>query len=133
MDKLPCIYLFNSLIYVKAWLSATSAEDAPVNDLQLWSDLHEYRKLDPAVAEAAITTLGRHLWYVTEEVTPFALFSTLVSETDKIQIVQSLIKARDDKPQKGSANFSTVKKINKSTVFDRKKFVAAVQLPSCQH
>jgi hypothetical protein len=114
IDKLHRICLFNSLIYVKAWLSATSAADAPINDLRLWNDLHEYRKIDPAIAEAAIKTLDRHLWYITEEVAPFALFSTLVTETEKKQIVQSLIKARDDKPlQKGVPTFPQLKSSTK--------------------
>jgi len=39
MNKLSCICLFNALFYLKAWLSAGSAADAPVNDLQLWNDL----------------------------------------------------------------------------------------------
>jgi hypothetical protein len=98
IDKLHRICLFNALIYIRAWLSATSARDAPVNDLQLWNDLNKYSQVDPGVADAARTALQRHLWYVTEELAPFALFSPLVSDSDKKEIVQQLMKSKDDAP-----------------------------------
>jgi hypothetical protein len=45
MDNLRRVCLFNVLFYVKAWLSASSAADASVNDLQLWNDLMWYKGL----------------------------------------------------------------------------------------
>lgn len=96
MDKLRRICLFNALFYVKAWLSARSAADASVNDLQLWNDLIWYKRFDPAVAQAAMTALNRHLWYLTEEIAPFALFSTLLSDSKKKQVIQQLLKHEDD-------------------------------------
>ena len=96
MDKLRRMCLFNALFYVKAWLSAGSAADAPVNDLRLWNDLMWYKRFDPAVAQAAMTALHRHLWYLTEEIAPFALFSTLLSDSNKKQVVRQLRRHEDD-------------------------------------
>lgn len=96
MDKLRRICLFNALFYVKAWLSACSAADASVNDLQLWNDLIWYKRFDPAVAQAAMTALNRHLWYLTEEIAPFALFSTLLSDSYKKQIIRQLLRHEDE-------------------------------------
>src|SRR6218665_1861836 len=50
MEKLSRVCMFNALFYVKAWLSTTSAADAPLNDLQLWHDLNMYTKTDAGVA-----------------------------------------------------------------------------------
>src|SRR6218665_2596948 len=77
-----------------AWLSMTSAADAPVDDLQFWHDLIIYTKTDSGVAGAAITVLDRHLWYLAEEIVPFELFSNLVSESEKRQIARQLLKVR---------------------------------------
>jgi hypothetical protein len=96
MDKLRRVCLFNALFYVKAWLSARSAADAPVNDLQLWNDLMWYKNFDPTVAQVAITALNIHLWYLTEEIAPFALFSTLLSDTDKKKIIRQLLRHEND-------------------------------------
>jgi hypothetical protein len=98
MDSLHRICLFNALLHVKFWLSATSAVDAPVNDLQFWNDLKWFRKVDPVVADAALTALNRHLWYLTEEITPLALFSNLVSDAEKKQIARQLLRMKDDAP-----------------------------------
>ena len=98
MEKLRRVCMFNAMFYVKAWLSMTSAADAPLNDLQLWHDLYIYTKTNSGVAGAAITALDRHLWYLAEEIVPFALFSNLVSEPEKRQIARQLLKGRDTEP-----------------------------------
>jgi len=42
--------------------------------------------------------LDRHLWYLAEEIVPFALFSNLVSESEKQQIARQLLKVRGTDP-----------------------------------
>ena len=39
LENLRRFCMFNAMFYVKTWLSAVSATDAPSNDLQLWHDL----------------------------------------------------------------------------------------------
>jgi len=89
-------FLFFTPTNVKAWLSAGSAADAPVNDLQLWNDLIWYKQFIAAVAQAAMTALNRHLWYLTKEIAPFALFSPLVSDSNKKQVIRQLRRHKDD-------------------------------------
>ena len=98
MENLRRVCMFNAMFYVKAWLSVVSAVDAPVNDLQLWHDLNIYSKTDSSVAEAAIAVLNRHLWYLSEEIVPFALFSDFVSDSEKRQIARRLLTVRQTEP-----------------------------------
>ena len=74
LEKSEALCKFNALFYVEKWLRSSAGADAPFNDLQLWHALHDYRKYDSAVADAAITALERHLWYLTEECAVFSLF-----------------------------------------------------------
>ena len=69
--------LFNSLIYVKSWLTAL------FNDLQIWNDLNDFTNKDPEIAEAAITAMQRHFCYLTEECVPFVLFSDQISAAER--------------------------------------------------
>jgi hypothetical protein len=41
--------------------------DAPLNDLQLFKACHEYGSTSVTISKAATSTLGRHLWYLGEE------------------------------------------------------------------
>ena len=75
--------LFNSLIYVKSWLTAPREVDAPSNDLQLWNDLNDFINVDLEIADAAITAMERHFWYLTEECVPFVLFFDQISAAVK--------------------------------------------------
>src|SRR6218665_2014367 len=98
MEKLRRVCMFNAKFYVKAWLSTTSAADAPLHDLQFWYDLNIYTKTDSGVAGAAITALDRHLWYLAKEIVPWALFSNSVSKSEKRQIAHQLLKVRGTEP-----------------------------------
>ena len=52
--------------------------------------MHDYQKCDSAVADAAITALERHLWYLTEECAVFSLFSNRVDDSERQQIARQL-------------------------------------------
>lgn len=82
-DALRRICIFISLIYVKFWNRATSATDAPVNDLILMQQLHVYRSYDNEVAQTAINSFAEHLWYLGSELITLALFSDQVTSATK--------------------------------------------------
>ena len=82
---------FNSLIYVPYWLTASIGADAPINDLILYKKLLKYKELDAEVAEIAISKLSLHLWYLTEEVVAFALFSNKLDNDDKARMAAKLL------------------------------------------
>ena len=90
VEKLEALCKFNALFYVEKWLRSSVGVDAPFNDLQLWHSLNDYRRYDSAVADAAITALERHLWYLTEECVVFSLFTNHVDDAERQQIARQL-------------------------------------------
>ena len=90
LDKLTHFVTFAIHIYVKWWFTCSSAIDAPVHDLSLFHQLHSYKEIHSKLAEATITTLNRHLWYLSEEYVPILLFSNTVSDLDKMEILHHL-------------------------------------------
>ena len=86
--------LFSALYYVPWWLSASRAVDAPVNDLEMWKFLQQYKTVDKNLATKAILSLERHLWYLTEELTPLCLFSDKLSNAEKSQMARNIHKQK---------------------------------------
>lgn len=81
---------FGALIYSKIWIEAPLAADAPINDLQLWKRLKSYEVIDAEISAAAREVLERHLWYLSDELVAFALFSDKVSCDEKVGIIQKM-------------------------------------------
>ena len=82
--------LFLILYYVKPWMTATLASDAPVNDLILANSLrkmpsHLLRSypLFENMGDAMKTRLEEHLWYLSEELVVMSLFSDKLDEQQK--------------------------------------------------
>ena len=82
--------LFLILYYVKPWMTATLASDAPVNDLILANSLrkmpsHLLRSypLFKNMGDAMKTRLEEHLWYLSEELVVMSLFSDKLDEQQK--------------------------------------------------
>ena len=82
--------LFTALIYAPAWLSASQAVDAPVNDLLLLKRPVQYRKVDSQIAEAALPVIRWHLWYLRPQTLLFALFSDSVEDAVKLEMAEKL-------------------------------------------
>ena len=58
----------------------------------LLNKLISYRKVDKPCADAAIKALSAHLWYLTEELAPLALFSSQVPNETKQQMADMLLR-----------------------------------------
>jgi len=82
--------LFVVLIYVRAWMTSTQSCDAPVNDLRLIQQLTQYRATSDAISSSGLRAVGRHLWYLGQELTPMALFSSQVPAEVKQRMVIKL-------------------------------------------
>ncbi|KAJ8416190.1 hypothetical protein AAFF_G00382120 [Aldrovandia affinis] len=67
---------FITHIYTTCWLPYDTAIDAAWNDLTLYHHLYVYKSIDTGIAASTIKALERHLWYLTGEMLPLALFST---------------------------------------------------------
>ena len=75
-EKVRDFVTFVTLIYCKWWLQCSVAVDAPWNDLQLFKDLCQYSQVSAAISSSAVKAFERHLWYLTAEMIPLALFSS---------------------------------------------------------
>ena len=65
---------FVCLVYVKWWVRCPLVCESGIVDLELLSDIRNYP--DKIISTAAENALKRHLWYLTEELAPLALFSS---------------------------------------------------------
>ena len=83
--------VFNVLLYVPHFLSAGVGSDAPFNDLKLFKLISKFRIIDGELADTALNVLRRHLWYLTEEVVVFSLFSNKLSSDEKSRIAAKLL------------------------------------------
>ena len=82
---------FVTLVYSKWWMSCNSAVDASWNDLQLFHDLLRYDVIHPEVSRSAVRAFKNHLWYLTEEMVPLALWSTKVSSAEHRALADRLL------------------------------------------
>ena len=75
-SKLERIVTFLALFYTCHWMTATIAADAPINDLLFMKDMIQFRQYDSQLSTAVLNKMQNHTWYLTQEIVPFALFST---------------------------------------------------------
>ena len=78
LEKLWRFGRYAVLFYVPSFLLSSSGRDAAINDLQLYKALLKYQNVDKELAQSAIATLNRHLWYLAPHTVMFALFSNKV-------------------------------------------------------
>ncbi|KAG0712250.1 hypothetical protein GWK47_018903 [Chionoecetes opilio] len=88
--RLERLNLFLGLFYTPMWMSSTLAADAPANDLQFMKDMMKFKRTDPEIAQAVLQKLENHKWYLTQEVVPFALFGSRLSDKEKQDIAAKL-------------------------------------------
>ena len=80
---------FYSLIYTKFWLSASVGVDAPYNDLNFYINLVKFSAIDRTVADTALK-FQFHIWYLTQELVVFRLFSNKLDMATKIRMAEKL-------------------------------------------
>lgn len=81
---------FGVLVYVKYWVEAPLASNAPWSDLSLWNDMTKYHDIDPEVTGIVKKAFKSHLWYLSDELVGLSLFSKKVSVDDKVEIVEKM-------------------------------------------
>ena len=77
-------------------MTSCTAVDAPWNDIQLYKHILEYAEVTPRVAGSALKALKRHLWYITEEMVPLALFSKKVPSQEKEALARKLLSVKPE-------------------------------------
>ena len=91
LPKIRDFVMFATIIYSSWWITCSNTADAPWNDLDLYKRLLAYDSVNSSVSQSAIKALKRHLWYLTEEMVPLALFSGIVPNTQKQAIAVKLL------------------------------------------
>lgn len=87
---------FATLIYSTWWMTCSSATDAPWNDLMMFRSLLMYADVHPKISESALKAFKRHLWYLTEEMVPLALWSTKVPPAEQRALADRLLAMKPD-------------------------------------
>lgn len=85
---------FIALVYFSWWATACSTVDAPMHDLAFAKDIIEYSKVSKCVSESAQKAFSRHLWYLTSEMIPLALFSKKVPDSERESIARKMIQLK---------------------------------------
>ena len=91
-QRLERFVLAAALFYVPWWLRAGVAADSPVNDLSLIKSIQSYSLIDQQVSTSAMGAFKKHLWYLTEELIPLALFSSTLNDFEKKRIAEEIKK-----------------------------------------
>jgi len=91
VPKIRAFATFITHVYCMWWLTCTKTADAPWNDLQLFKRLLQYQSVDKNIAQSATRALSRHLWYLTAEMVPLALFSSQVPLAERQALADALL------------------------------------------
>ena len=107
--KRVCVFLVS--IYVRHWFEAPRAVDAPINDLLLLKEIEAYELVDADVAKKAMDKVKGHLWYLSEDLAPLAMFSKKVSLEEKTQMLQNIKAASPTKSDLRRVDMKTTSKV----------------------
>ena len=107
--KLERFAAFACLYYIKYWVMAPLASEAPFADLTLYKDMLDYHDHDAPIAAAVLAKLRNHTWFFNQEYVAFNLFSNQVSDQIKMKIVDKLLIAKP--PKKYKWGFPSVVKL----------------------
>ena len=99
---------FSVSIYVKHCFTASDSASAPQNDLTIVKELHNYKKINKGIANAAINKFKNHLWYLSEELVVLGFFDDNISIDAKEKMRTALKKSSEPEPPK---KFPSMKKL----------------------
>ena len=91
VEGLERMVKFSCLVYVPYFLSSSIGSSAPNNDLEFLKTLYKYMLIDPALANAALTTFKRHLHYLSGQKILFSLFSNKIDSDKKSRIAARVL------------------------------------------
>lgn len=96
IQKFMKVCEFIIFIYVKAWFRASSAIDAPKNDMIFFKEIKEWASIDAAISKQTVQKMKGHLWYISPELCGLSLFDERVSYDIKRKMVLALQKAPEN-------------------------------------
>lgn len=71
-------------------------KDGPWNDLKFYQSMLAYAAVNPEISHSAINAFKRHLWYITTEMVPLALWSNKVPADERHALVERLLAVKPD-------------------------------------
>ena len=77
-----------SLAIVPFWFENIDGANAALHQLRLYQKLVNLRPHATVLVDAVVDRLQDHLWYVSEEITPLALASPLMSDEDRAELAE---------------------------------------------
>ena len=83
--------------YIPHFLTANIRADAANNDFSLYKKLKKFRQVDQDLADEALATLSRHLWFLALNTVLFILVSEKLEDDDKSRIVVKLLQLSKSK------------------------------------
>ena len=89
------VCVFAVRVYLKVWISAPQASDAPYNDLLLLKSLLEYSSIHSAISKSTSRKFSNHLWYLSQELVSLAFFDSRVSSSTKRLMVSAMQNEED--------------------------------------
>jgi hypothetical protein len=104
-------------------MTSSNAVDAPWNDLNLFHSLLKYKSVNSVVSDSAVKAFKSHLWYLTEEMVPIALWSNKVPESARRALADKLLAVKPETPVR-------VPKHRFGTGFGKPKLPSTVSLSS---
>ena len=96
LSDLKRIGLYAVKLYIPHFLTSSTGVDAPYNDLNLYKNLEKFKQVEEDLAKEVLKVLGRNLWYLTEIIILFSLFSSRVDDDMKSRIAAKLVSLTPD-------------------------------------
>lgn len=91
-DNVRDICIFIVKIYLKAWIKAPIAAEAPNQDLNLLKNLYVYGLVDENISKKLLQKFCNHLWYLSPEAVGLAFFDEQISNKSRKFMVAALQK-----------------------------------------
>ena len=108
-----CVYAVKFYIPHFIFMTANIGADAAVNDLSLSKKLKKFRQVDQDLADEALATLSRHLWFLALNTVLFSLVSEKLEDDDKSRIAARLMSL--PRPNKIKFGYPTFPKMSDKT------------------
>jgi len=89
---------FAVIIHFKTWITVPTGAEAPLNNFRLMVELLKYPH--EAISRATSKMLGRHLWYLSEELVGLAIFDPRASLKKKRLMLAAMEDPAPDHPPK---------------------------------
>ena len=93
-----CVYAVK--FYIPFFLTANIGADAAVTDLTLYKKLKKFSQVDKELADEALATLSRHVWFLAPTTVLFSLASEKLEDDDKSRIAVKLLQMPKPKEMK---------------------------------